>query len=378
MVRLWHQGKEQRFGGFSTKTAARQFYDKSKLEQQEGRFFPERYKRKAAAEPISKIFDDYLLTTTGKRSVQRERDFKRWWARRLKDADSTSLPAAELERARLDLLRGLRYVESETGRCVEEIGRARTHATVNRYTDWLRHVGNWAVRAKRMAENPVLALDRYPEDEAPIFHYSQDQEAALMKELDEEDVDMLRLAILSGLRQGNQFPLRKEQVNLGQGIILIPRTKNRRPRIVHLAEEGKEILRRQMARHLDSPWVFPGKRGKRPLNPRWWYNTRFRPACQRARIPVENVRQLWHALRHTFGTRLAELGYAEPAIMNAGGWDDPNAARRYMHLSDETLKAAAERLSSLKPTGTVPKTVTGDQPNEAESLQVVEKSKAAP
>ena len=41
-VRLYHDGKERRFGSFLTKTAARDFYEKAKQEQQTGRFFPER------------------------------------------------------------------------------------------------------------------------------------------------------------------------------------------------------------------------------------------------------------------------------------------------------------------------------------------------
>src|SRR5215475_13595359 len=101
----------------------------------------------------------------------------------------------------------------------------------------------------------------------------------LIEQLIPEEVDMLRLAILTGMRRGNQFALRKDQVNLGQGVILIPRTKNRRPRIIHLSEETKEILRRQMARYLESPWIFPGRRNvQRPLNTHWWYSTRFKPA----------------------------------------------------------------------------------------------------
>ena len=42
-VRFWHEGRERRFGRFPTKTKAREFYEKAKLEQKEGRFFPERY-----------------------------------------------------------------------------------------------------------------------------------------------------------------------------------------------------------------------------------------------------------------------------------------------------------------------------------------------
>lgn len=170
---------------------------------------------------------------------------------------------------------------------------------------------------------------------------------------------MLRLAILTGMRRGNQFSLRKYQVNLGQGVILIPRTKNRRPRIIHLSEEGKEILRRQMARYLESPWIFPGRRNPdRPINPRWWYTSRFKPACKRAGIPVDKIRQLWHCARHTFGSRLASLQYKEKAIMDAGGWSSSKAAQRYIHLHDEALKEAAERLSTLKPATIQRATVT--------------------
>ena len=42
-VRLWHEGREKRFGSFPTKTKAREFYERAKLEQHEGRFQPEKY-----------------------------------------------------------------------------------------------------------------------------------------------------------------------------------------------------------------------------------------------------------------------------------------------------------------------------------------------
>ncbi|MEE9162504.1 MAG: hypothetical protein V3U35_05980, partial [Candidatus Neomarinimicrobiota bacterium] len=43
-VRLWHDGRERRFGSFDTKTKARTFYEKAKQEQGLGRFFPEKYR----------------------------------------------------------------------------------------------------------------------------------------------------------------------------------------------------------------------------------------------------------------------------------------------------------------------------------------------
>jgi len=43
-VRLYHEGKERRFGSFKNKTEARDFYEKAKQEQKAGRFFPDRYR----------------------------------------------------------------------------------------------------------------------------------------------------------------------------------------------------------------------------------------------------------------------------------------------------------------------------------------------
>ena len=44
--------------------------------------------------------------------------------------------------------------------------------------------------------------------------------------------------------------------------------------------------------------------------------------------------------------------------MEAGGWRSSKAAQRYIHLHDEALKEAAERLSAIKPGGIRSLTVT--------------------
>ena len=60
-VRLYHEGKDRRFGSFSTKTAAREFYEKAKQEQKTGLFFPERYQY-GEYELVEAVIDRYLLT----------------------------------------------------------------------------------------------------------------------------------------------------------------------------------------------------------------------------------------------------------------------------------------------------------------------------
>ena len=81
-VRLYHNGTERQFGSFANKTKARDFYDKAKLEQKEGRFFPERYQR-GGYETVEHILEQYLntLPCSNKKpaTVADERHYAAWW-----------------------------------------------------------------------------------------------------------------------------------------------------------------------------------------------------------------------------------------------------------------------------------------------------------
>src|SRR4030095_3049879 len=85
-VRLYHEGQERRFGAFKNKTEARDFYEKSKQEQKQGRFFPERYRRGRNA-LASAVIASYLATlpTSGKRptTIADEQYYGAWWTQRL-------------------------------------------------------------------------------------------------------------------------------------------------------------------------------------------------------------------------------------------------------------------------------------------------------
>jgi hypothetical protein len=72
---------------------------------------------------------------------------------------------------------------------VKGIGPPHCNATVNRFTDGLRHALNWAMKQKRILKNPVLAIERKSEDEAPIFQYTLAQGAQLVELLNEEKGD---------------------------------------------------------------------------------------------------------------------------------------------------------------------------------------------
>jgi len=101
-----------------------------------------------------------------------------------------------------------------------------------------------------------------------------------------------------------------------------------------------------MARPMESPFLFPGTRDRRrSLNARWWCSKRFKPACERAGVPIKDVRHLWHALRHTLVVGLPVFNTKRTPLWPRGR----KAVQRYVHLHGTTLKEAAERLAAIKP-----------------------------
>jgi len=133
-VRLYHEGKERRFGSFPTKT---------KAEQMEGKFFPERFQQGGYAK-LEEVLDGYLAAFTGGSKRDEER-FKKKWGTIFPAAWLNVLTPTALESARAQLAEG------------------RTPQTVNRYMGFLRRVLNRAVRDGQLTSNPVSRIKMFRE-----------------------------------------------------------------------------------------------------------------------------------------------------------------------------------------------------------------------
>ncbi len=94
-VRLHHEGKERRFGSFSTKTQARDFYNKAKVDQKTGRFFPERYQH-GGYELLTTVIDRCTAVSTVK-NQSAEKNYARWWKSRLEGKRVNAITPAVIE-----------------------------------------------------------------------------------------------------------------------------------------------------------------------------------------------------------------------------------------------------------------------------------------
>jgi len=214
-------------------------------------------------------------------------------------------------------------------------------ATVNRELSFLRRVFNVALANGLVERNPVKAVKFFDEPSGRVRYLSDEEEARLRTEVSEANWRIISFAMNTGLRQGEQFGLRWEHVNLANRVLTIPRSKHGGSRHVQLNDTAMAILRALPSR-FQSRWVFPSGTGKTPLNATNFRQRVFNPVVLRARI--DNFR--WHDLRHTFASRLAMAGVDLNTIRELLGHKTLAMTLRYAHLSPTHLHQAVKLLDA--------------------------------
>jgi len=367
-VRLYHEGRDRRFGSFPNKTKAREFYEKAKLEQKDGRFFPERYQH-GGYSLVEELIAAHVAISTVKNQAA-EKHYGEWWKGRLKGKRLNGVTPNLLEEAQRELT-----------------AEGLAAQTVVHYMKFLRHILNKAIRDGKLEKNPFAQVKLPKVASGKTRFLTHEEERALIGKIGTPYGSWVRLAVLTGLRLGEQFGLKWADVDLERGILTLPHTKAGHIQYAHLNEEAKTILRGFNSWQC-STWVFPSENPATQLDQRNFYSRVFAPAVQA--LKLEGV--TWHTLRHTFASRLAMSGQAEGTIAALLRHSTTGLVRRYAHLSPTHLKAAVETVASFgKPApissdtdhleaeeapisnGTVTKTVTGEASEKELAVEVVEK-----
>ena len=358
-VRLYHEGRERRFGSFPTKTKAREFYEKSKLEQKEGRFFPERYQH-GGYDLVSEFLQVHSMRRTHRRDQRSEKGFQAWWTEHFKDKRLNAITPEALEQARKQLC-------TQGSDQNADPPRPCSPQRVNRYLAWLRHALNMAMRDGKLSSNPVRKLTMYREPSGSTRYLTMDEEQALCAAIGPVYASWVRFAILTGLRRSEQFTLRWGDVDLAHGLVTLRRTKAGGVQHVPLNAEAKHLLERLHAvaeaqaiatPARRSPWMFPSGNPAHPVDACNFYRRQYLQAVKDAQL--EGV--TWHTLRHTFASRLAMSGTTEYDIASCLRHAGTGLVRRYAHLSPTHLRSIVERVSSYgKLAPASPETLTPEQ-----------------
>jgi integrase len=172
-----------------------------------------------------------------------------------------------------------------------------------------------------------------------------EQLSSLMKAIDQDKnvqaANVMRMAMFTGMRRGELFRLRWDDVDFERGFIHIRDSKGGPDQKIPLNEAAKQVLENHP--RSDSPLVFPGEGGRQKtvLNKRF-----IRRIKERANLP-EGFRPL-HGLRHVYASMLASSGKVDMyTLQKLLTHKSPQMTQRYAHLRDDTLRRAADLAGEL-------------------------------
>jgi site-specific recombinase XerD len=226
--------------------------------------------------------------------------------------------------------------------------------TRNRYKSTISSCFREAQRAAKVVSNPMRLVRRQREPEGRLRYLLGEEEALLRAKIRgplngrangsaQACLDQMDIALLTGMRRGEQFTVSLDQVNLGEGHIFLVKTKNGYSRYVHLNSAAQAITKRLLAEHerrghAPTTKLFFAQDGEKIANPRKWFETAL------AQANIKGV--TWHTLRHTFCSRLVMADVPLERVSELAGHKSLSVTRRYAHLAPSKLREALERLVS--------------------------------
>jgi integrase len=151
---------------------------------------------------------------------------------------------------------------------------------------------------------------------------------------------MMKMALYTGMRRGELFKLKWKDIDFERGFISIVDPKGGPDQKIPLNDAAKELLENHP--RMKSPYVFPGKGGKRRKN----IYVPVNEIKKNAGLP-EGFRP-FHGLRHVYASSLASSGKVDLyTLQKLLTHKSPQMTQRYAHLRDDALKAASNVASEM-------------------------------
>jgi integrase len=212
-------------------------------------------------------------------------------------------------------------------------------ATVNREVALLKRMFNladaWALHRGR---NPVKGVRFLPENNLKFRTLSEDEEAKLLPHCPLYLHDMVLFALHTGLRSGDIFRLKWEDINSREHQLKIIVRKTQRELELPLTEEVFTVLEKWRAIRRCEYVFFNQLTGDRFHD----VKTALKNAVRDAGLSDIT----WHTFRHTFATRLIGQGADIVTVKELMGHVEIKTTMRYAHTSREAKRNAVKKLSS--------------------------------
>ena len=229
----------------------------------------------------------------------------------------------------------------------EHVVHGKASSSRSRFLSSVRGFFNHAVEKGLLSDNPIANVenpklaknlpDYLSESEVKaLLNAPQPQESAV----EWRDRAMLEVLYATGLRVSELIELKRESINLNQGVVRVI-GKGNKERIVPLGEEALKWVtsytknaRPKLLSNVPTDVLFPSKRGQLMTRQTFWYA--IRRYAERAGID----RHLSpHTLRHAFATHLLNHGADLRAVQMMLGHASLSTTQIYTRVANERLKS---------------------------------------
>jgi integrase/recombinase XerD len=154
---------------------------------------------------------------------------------------------------------------------------------------------------------------------------------------------LLMTIYAAGLRRSEAAHLRVNDIDSARMTITVRQGKGQKDRLVMLSPVLLQILRQYWRHNKPKQWLFPGGNPDQPISDNDVFAV-FHNAVRRAGI-TKKVSP--HSLRHSFATHLLESGTDLRTIQILLGHRSLKTTARYLHVSQQHVRATASPLDSL-------------------------------
>ena len=195
---------------------------------------------------------------------------------------------------------------------------------------------------------------------------------------------LVQLAIRTGLRFNECMQIKLEHIDFNNNLIVIPDTKNGTTHTVYITDKLKEIIHYHIAclfhardksdpvpqepyrsHHRPESWnhihydglsltgnayLFPAQRGNKPAYViKAWRRVRSIAKLDVTLDGAKDKSVVFHTLRHTFGSSLANAGRTILDIATSLNHKDLRSTKRYTHITEARSRANFEVMDALLP-----------------------------
>lgn len=319
---------------FDRLTDAKRWITQTESAILQGKHFPSMLaKRHTIAQAIDRYRKE-ILCDKPKNARNTESQFK-WWIAKIGNFSLADVTPQVVIQCR-DELRAGTYLHGKKT-------KKRSGATVIRYMSALSHVFTVAMKEWQwIDDNPFRKVSK-PRATSGIVRFLSDAERVRLIEACKGStstalLDMVVLALSTGMRLNEIRTLQWSNVHLDRGWLTVDETKNGDQRGLPLAGYALERLTaRYAARGLGVELVFPGQREGHPVEIKKAWMTAL------AKAEIKNFR--FHDLRHSAASYLAMNNASPVEIAAVLGHRTLQMVKRYAHIANAHTSALVKSMN---------------------------------